>query len=209
MAYPEEDYWARPRARNRRHPEDGLSRLLPDRFGLHQVGQGPRHSRSGRAAGRGAGSMVAWAMTITDPWTLLLRFGLLFERFLNPERVSMPDFDVDFCQEQREEVITLRPGQVRPRPRGSDHHFRHAAGTRRSARRRPGDAVAAGPGRPSGYKMVLEQPGQSDDPRPGHRYRTAPAPGARRGRNGREPARHGASSLRACSATPRPTPPAS
>ena len=47
--------------------------------------------------------MVAWALTITDLDPL--RWGLLFERFLNPERVSMPDFDVDFCQERRDEVI--------------------------------------------------------------------------------------------------------
>ncbi len=57
----------------------------------------------GPGRGSGAGSVVAWALTITDLDPL--RFGLLFERFLNPERVSMPDFDVDFCQERREEVI--------------------------------------------------------------------------------------------------------
>jgi DNA polymerase-3 subunit alpha len=53
--------------------------------------------------GSGAGSVVAWALQITalDP----LRFGLVFERFLNPERVSMPDFDIDFCQDRRGEVI--------------------------------------------------------------------------------------------------------
>ncbi|ADL01814.1 DNA polymerase III, alpha subunit [Brevundimonas subvibrioides ATCC 15264] len=58
----------------------------------------------GPGRGSGAGSLVAWALTITDLDPL--RFGLLFERFLNPERVSMPDFDIDFCQERREEVIT-------------------------------------------------------------------------------------------------------
>jgi DNA polymerase-3 subunit alpha len=53
--------------------------------------------------GSGATSIVAWALDITslDP----LRFRLVFERFLNPERVSMPDFDIDFCQERRDEVI--------------------------------------------------------------------------------------------------------
>jgi len=57
----------------------------------------------GPGRGSGAGSLVAYSLTITnlDP----LRYGLLFERFLNPERVSMPDFDIDFCQERREEVI--------------------------------------------------------------------------------------------------------
>ena len=57
----------------------------------------------GPGRGSGAGSLVAYALTITDLDPL--RFGLLFERFLNPERVSMPDFDVDFCQERRGEVI--------------------------------------------------------------------------------------------------------
>lgn len=57
----------------------------------------------GPGRGSGAGSLVAWALTITDLDPL--RYGLYFERFLNPERVSMPDFDIDFCQERREEVI--------------------------------------------------------------------------------------------------------
>ena len=57
----------------------------------------------GPGRGSGAGSVVAWALSITDLDPL--RFGLLFERFLNPERVSMPDFDIDFCQDRREEVI--------------------------------------------------------------------------------------------------------
>ncbi|MDR6953684.1 DNA polymerase-3 subunit alpha [Ancylobacter sp. 3268] len=57
----------------------------------------------GPGRGSGAGSLVAYSLTITDLDPL--RFGLLFERFLNPERVSMPDFDIDFCQERRDEVI--------------------------------------------------------------------------------------------------------
>ena len=57
----------------------------------------------GPGRGSGAGSVVAWALTITDLDPL--KFGLLFERFLNPERVSMPDFDIDFCQDRRDEVI--------------------------------------------------------------------------------------------------------
>lgn len=62
----------------------------------HEIPVGP-----GR--GSGAGSLVAYALTVTDVDPL--RFSLLFERFLNPERVSMPDFDIDFCQDRREEVI--------------------------------------------------------------------------------------------------------
>src|ERR1700761_562946 len=58
----------------------------------------------GPGRGSGAGSLVAWSLMITglDP----LKYGLIFERFLNPERVSMPDFDIDFCQERRDEVIS-------------------------------------------------------------------------------------------------------
>ncbi|WEK05915.1 MAG: DNA polymerase III subunit alpha [Candidatus Devosia phytovorans] len=57
----------------------------------------------GPGRGSGAGSLVAYATTITDLDPL--RYNLLFERFLNPERISMPDFDIDFCQDRREEVI--------------------------------------------------------------------------------------------------------
>ena len=65
--------------------------------------------------GSGATSLVAWALDITnlDP----IRFGLVFERFLNPERVSMPDFDIDFCQERRDEVVRYVQRQIRRRPR--------------------------------------------------------------------------------------------
>jgi DNA polymerase-3 subunit alpha len=58
----------------------------------------------GPGRGSGAGSLVAWSLLITgvDP----MRYSLIFERFLNPERISMPDFDIDFCQERRGEVIT-------------------------------------------------------------------------------------------------------
>ena len=67
------------------------------------MGQGRRAFRSVPGRGSGAGSLVAYALTITDLDPI--RFGLLFERFLNPERVSMPDFDIDFCQDRRGEVI--------------------------------------------------------------------------------------------------------
>jgi DNA polymerase-3 subunit alpha len=101
-AFPEEEYWTR------LEWEVGIIAQMgfPGYFLIvadfikwaktHGIPVGP-----GR--GSGAGSLVAWALTITDLDPL--RFGLLFERFLNPERVSMPDFDIDFCQERREEVI--------------------------------------------------------------------------------------------------------
>jgi DNA polymerase III alpha subunit len=84
------------------HPADGLPRLLPDRGRLHQLGQEQRRAgRPGR--GSGAGSLVAYSLRITDLDPLA--YALLFERFLNPERVSMPDFDIDFCQDNRWRVI--------------------------------------------------------------------------------------------------------
>ena len=63
----------------------------------------------GPGRGSGAGSIVAWSLRITDLDPL--RWNLLFERFLNPERVSMPDFDVDFCQDRRDEVIHYVAGK--------------------------------------------------------------------------------------------------
>jgi len=63
----------------------------------------------GPGRGSGAGSLVAYSLTITDLDPI--KFGLLFERFLNPERVSMPDFDIDFCQERRGEVIDYVQGR--------------------------------------------------------------------------------------------------
>jgi DNA polymerase-3 subunit alpha len=63
----------------------------------------------GPGRGSGAGSVVAWALTITDLDPIGL--GLLFERFLNPERVSMPDFDIDFCETHRDKVIAYVQGK--------------------------------------------------------------------------------------------------
>ncbi|MCZ8183295.1 MAG: DNA polymerase III subunit alpha [Beijerinckiaceae bacterium] len=63
----------------------------------------------GPGRGSGAGSLVAYSLTITDLDPL--RYGLFFERFLNPERVSMPDFDIDFCQDRRDEVIRYVVGR--------------------------------------------------------------------------------------------------
>ena len=68
----------------------------------------------GPGRGSGAGSVAAWALTITDLDPMKL--GLLFERFLNPERVSMPDFDIDFCETRREEVIRYVQAKY-----GADH----------------------------------------------------------------------------------------
>ena len=79
--------------------------------------------RVGPGRGSGAGSMAAYAMRITDLDPL--EHGLIFERFLNPDRVSMPDFDVDFDDRRRGEVIELRDREVRRRARGPDRDLRH------------------------------------------------------------------------------------
>ena len=126
---------------------DGLRRLLPDRRRLHPMGEGATAFRSGPGAARAPARWSPGRSTITDLDPL--RFGLLFERFLNPERVSMPDFDIDFCQDRRDEVIRYVQRRIRPRPRGADHHLRQAAGARRAARRRPRARHALRPGRPA------------------------------------------------------------
>ncbi|MEM8771739.1 MAG: DNA polymerase III subunit alpha [Pseudomonadota bacterium] len=101
-AAPEEDYWAR--LKRELDIINGMG--FPGYFLI--VSDFIKWTKAegipvGPGRGSGAGSLVAWALTITDLDPL--RFGLLFERFLNPERVSMPDFDIDFCQDRRDEVI--------------------------------------------------------------------------------------------------------
>ena len=96
----------------------------------HGIGVGP-----GR--GSGAGSIVAYALGITeiDP----LKYSLLFERFLNPERVSMPDFDIDFCYERRQEVIDYVARKYGADHVSADHHLRHHGGQGRHPGRGPRD----------------------------------------------------------------------
>jgi DNA polymerase-3 subunit alpha len=81
----------------------GFAGLLPDRVGLHPLGQGPRHP--GRAGPRLGRRLAGGLLRCGSPTSIPLPYGLLFERFLNPERVSMPDFDIDFCMNRRDEVI--------------------------------------------------------------------------------------------------------
>jgi hypothetical protein len=90
----------------------------------------------GPGRGSGAGSLVAYALKITDLDPI--EHDLLFERFLNPERVSMPDFDIDFCMEGRDRVIDYVAGRVWPRGGVPDHHLRHPGGQGGGARRGPG-----------------------------------------------------------------------
>ena len=102
LAAPEDDYWARLKRELDIINSMGFPGyfLIVSDFIKWTKGEG---IPVGPGRGSGAGSLVAWSLTITDLDPL--RFGLLFERFLNPERVSMPDFDIDFCQDRRDEVI--------------------------------------------------------------------------------------------------------
>ena len=132
----------------------------------------------GPGRGSGAGSVVAWALTITDLDPI--RFDLLFERFLNPERVSMPDFDIDFCQEGRDAVIDYVRQRIRRRSRRADHHLRQAAGACRGARRGPRARAAVRPGE-QGRRTDPERSRASGGPAAGDRRRAAAAGDARRG----------------------------
>jgi hypothetical protein len=143
-----------------------------------------KHAKSegipvGPGRGSGAGSLVAYALTITDLDPI--RFGLLFERFLNPERVSMPDFDIDFCQDRR--------GELRPGSGGADHHLRYAAGEGRAARRRSCAADALWAGRQADQTGAAESRG-TRNARSGDRERTKTAGVSRRGRGGSASVRH-------------------
>ena len=87
----------------------------------------------GPGRGSAAGSIVAYALRITDLDPL--RYDLLFERFLNPGRKTMPDIDIDFSVHGRERVIAVRDREVRARARGADHHVLEARGEGLGARR--------------------------------------------------------------------------
>jgi len=96
-----------------------------------------RYARSkgipvGPGRGSAAGSLVSYAMAITDIDPL--QYGLLFERFLNPERVNLPDIDIDFCMNRRGEVIQYVTEKLRPGTGGANHHIQHAGGAGRPSR---------------------------------------------------------------------------
>ena len=100
------------RLRGRDDPADGISRLLPRRRRPHQLGARRRASGSGPAAARrpARSSPTRWA----SPSSTRCAHGLLFERFLNPERVSMPDIDIDFDERRRGEVMATSPTSTAP-----------------------------------------------------------------------------------------------
>jgi len=73
----------------------------------------------GPGRGSGAGSLVAWALSITDIDPI--KFDLIFERFLNPDRAKMPDFDIDFCEEKRDKDFRIFKTKVWKR--SSSHYY--------------------------------------------------------------------------------------
>ena len=159
----------------------------------------------GPGRGSGAGSVVAWALTITDLDPL--RFGLLFERFLNPERVSMPDFDIDFCQDRRDEVIDY----VR-REYGGDRVAQIITFGKLQARAAVRD-VGRVLGLPFGQvnkvaELIPNNPAKPVTLAAGDRRRAAAAADARRRRGGRAGCWKSRCSSRGCTATPPPMPPA-
>ena len=90
----------------------------------------------GPGRGSAAGSMVAYCLDITDVDPM--KYSLYFERFLNPERVTMPDIDIDFCYRRAAGGHRLCEPEVRRRPRGPDRHLRHHGRQGRHPGRGPG-----------------------------------------------------------------------
>ena len=124
---------------------DGLPGLLPGRRRLHQLGQGQRHpGRPGPRLGRRLDRRrTRCGITDLDP----LEHGLIFERFLNPDRVSMPDFDVDFDERRRGEVIRYVTEKYGDGPGRADRHLRHDQGQAGGQGRRPGARLPVRDGR--------------------------------------------------------------
>ena len=143
--------------RARHHHPDGVPGLLPGRGRLHQLGEEQR--RRGRPGPRVGGRViVAYAMGITDLDPL--DHGLIFERFLNPERISMPDIDIDFDERGRADVIryvTQRWGERQGRP---DHHLRDDQGEGRHQGLVPGPRLPLRPRRPHHQGVPARRDGQ-------------------------------------------------
>ncbi len=160
----------------------------------------------GPGRGSGAGSLVAYALTITDVDPL--RFSLLFERFLNPERVSMPDFDIDFCQDRREEVIRYVQQKYGREQVAQIITFGSLQALCGATRRRPraGDALRAGR---QDLQTRPEQSGQSDAALEGDRGRTEASGGGREGARSSPVSSTLPRRSKGSIAMPRPTPPAS
>ena len=127
--------------------QDGLRRLLPRSSPTSSNGRRARGSASAPDEARAAGTITCYCLGITtlDP----IKYGLVFERFLNPERREMPDFDIDFDERYRGEVITVPAAEVRRGPRRADRHVRDDQGQVRDPRLRPRARLPVRHGRPA------------------------------------------------------------
>ena len=114
----------------------------------------------GPGRGSAVGSIVSYCLRITDLDPI--KFKLIFERFLNPERISMPDIDTDFCVERRDEVIDVRHRKVRQGSRRADRHVRNDGRPRGDPRRRT-RAGRAAPRRRPGRQAHPVRSGRSVD----------------------------------------------
>ena len=144
----------------------------------------------GPGRGSGAGSLVAYSLGITDLDPL--RYELLFERFLNPERVSMPDFDIDFCQDGRDRVIDYVKNKY-----GADSVSQIATFGTMAAK-----AVVRDVGRVLDLPLRLLRRHRQADPVPARQDRHAEA-GARDGAAARPSARRTRRRCASCSSSPR------
>ena len=161
----------------------------------------------GPGRGSAAGSLVAYALRITDLDPI--PYNLLFERFLNPERKSMPDIDMDFCFERRDEVIRYVREKLRRGPRGADHHVRDAEGEGGDQGRRPRPRVQLRRDRQASPSSI-RRPSRARTSRSPRRWRWSRACASCASRASASSSSSSTrSSSRACCATPPSTPPAS
>ena len=121
--------------RARGHRDMGFARTSSIVWDLDPLRHATAASASARAGGARPAARVAYCLRITDLDPI--KYDLLFERFLNPGRITMPDIDMDFDSRYRDEMIRYAAEQLRPRPRRPDHHVLHDQGPGRGARRRP------------------------------------------------------------------------
>ena len=130
---------------------DGLPGLLPRRRRPVPARASENGIRVGPGRGSAAGSMVAYALGITelDP----IEHRLLFERFLNPERISMPDIDLDFDERRRGDMIRYATETLRRGAGRADHHLRHHQGEAGDQGLRAGARLPVRDGRPDHQGM--------------------------------------------------------
>ena len=149
------------------HRENRVHQLLPDRRRFRPLRPRARASPAWRAVPPPV-RIVTYLLEISnvDP----IRYGLLFERFLNPERVNPPDIDIDFADDRRARRHRIRPRKIRPRFRRANHHLRHHGRQIRRARRGPRDGPELRRMRPPGQ----DDPERTEDDAAKRRSKQSP-----------------------------------